>query len=108
MLGNSSNQNYPDMPIPAASSMSIKLDATFRDRLNSMATRHKRTSHAIARKAIETHVAREEAREALNQQALSSWNHFQETGLQVTGDDVNVWIESWGTKDELPPPKCRT
>ncbi len=87
--------------------MSIKLDAAVRDRLNSIATRHKRTSHAIAREAIETYVAREEAREALNQDALSSWNHFQETGLHVTGDEVNAWIESWGTKDELQPPKCR-
>lgn len=95
------------MSVAVTSPMSIKLDATVRDRLNSIATRHKRTSHAIAREAIETYVAREEAREALNQEALSSWNHFQETGLHVTGDDVNAWIESWGTKDELPPPKCR-
>ena len=95
------------MSVAVTSPMSIKLDATVRDRLNSIAARHKRTSHAIAREAIETYVAREEAREALNQEVLSSWNHFQETGLHVTGDDVNAWIESWGTKDELPPPKCR-
>ena len=95
------------MPIVTTSPMWIKLDATVRDRLNSIATRHKRTSHAIASEAIETYVAREEAREALNQETLSAWNHFQETGLHVTGDDVNAWIESWGTKDELPPPKCR-
>ena len=87
--------------------MSIKLDAAVRARLNSIATRHKRTSHSIAREAIETYVAREEAREALNQDALSSWNHFQETGLHDTDDEVNAWIESWGTKDELQPPKCR-
>ena len=93
------------MPTAATSPMSIKLDATVRDRLNSIATRHKRTSHAIAREAIETYVALEKAREALNQEALSSWTHFQETGLHVTGDEVNAWIKSWGTKDELPPPK---
>ena len=87
--------------------MSIKLDATVRDRLNSIATRRKHTSHAIAGEAIETYVAREEAREALNQEALSSWNHFQETGLHVTSEGMNAWIESWGTKDELPPPKSR-
>ena len=95
------------MPIAATSPMSIKLDATVRDRLNSIAARHKRTSHAIAREAIETYVARDEAREALNQDALNSWNHFQETGLHVTGDEVNAWVESWGAKDELLPPKCR-
>ena len=59
--------------------MSVKLDATAPDRLNSI---------------------------TMNQDALTSLNHFQETGLRVTGDEVNDWIESWGTKDELPPPKC--
>ena len=82
------------MPIATTSPMSIKLDAAVRDRLNSIAKRHKQTSYAIVRGAIEAHVVREEAREALNQDALSSWNHFQETGLHVTGDEVNAGIES--------------
>lgn len=100
-------KKLPAMPIVTTSPVWIKLDAAVRDHLSSIATRHKRASHAIACEAIETYVAREEAREVLNQEALSAWNHFQETGLHVTSEGMNAWIESWGTKDELPPPKSR-
>lgn len=86
--------------------MSIKLASDVRDRLNSLAARHKRTAHAVAREAIETYVAREEAAEADNQQALAAWNHYQETGLHVTNDEVTAWVQTWGTDNEPAPPEC--
>jgi predicted transcriptional regulator len=32
---------------------------------------------------------------------------FERAGEGVPWDEVKVWIESWGTPDELPPPKPR-
>ena len=32
---------------------------------------------------------------------------FQRTRLAVPWDDIKVWMESWGTSNELPPPKAR-
>lgn len=52
---------------------------------------------------MENYVVREEARD---QFALDAWQHYQETGLHATGDEVMTWIESWGTDKELPPPVC--
>lgn len=88
------------------SPMSIKLDSAVRGRLNSIAIRHKRTAHAVAREAIEAYVMREEATEAQNREALAAWNHYQETGLHVTAQEVTAWVESWGTNDEAAPPEC--
>jgi predicted transcriptional regulator len=90
----------------ATSPMSIKFDRDFRDRLNTLATRHKRTAHALAREAIEMYVARAEAVDADNQAALAAWDRYQETGLHVTLEDVTTWVETWGTKAEVTPPKC--
>lgn len=87
--------------------MSIKLDARTRERLAELAGAKKRTAHAIAREAIEDYVAREEARDRFNQDALQAWQNFQETGVYVAGDEVLEWVESWGADQELGPPKCR-
>jgi predicted transcriptional regulator len=86
--------------------MSIKLDARTRERLAELAGAKKRTAHAIAREAIEDYVAREEAKERFNQDALQAWQNFQETGVYIAGDDVLAWVESWGSDQELAPPKC--
>jgi hypothetical protein len=32
---------------------------------------------------------------------------FERTRIGVPWDDVKVWLESWGTSNELPPPKPR-
>jgi predicted transcriptional regulator len=32
---------------------------------------------------------------------------FERTGLAVPGDEVNAWIASWGTPNELPRPQPR-
>lgn len=32
---------------------------------------------------------------------------FKETGEAVPWSEVSAWLKSWGTKDELPPPRPR-
>jgi predicted transcriptional regulator len=51
-------------------------------------------------------VEREEKREALKKDVLASWRHFQNTGLHATAEEVENWIASWETENELPMPTC--
>jgi len=95
------------MVATATAPMSIKLDARTRERLAELAGARKRSAHAIAREAIEDYVAREEAKDRFNQDALQAWQNFQETGVYVAGDEVLDWVESWGADHELDLPKCR-
>ena len=67
---------------------------------------YKRQAHWVMREAIEQYVSREEKREAFRQDTLKSWDVFQETGLHVGADDVDAWLSSWGTENELPAPVC--
>ncbi len=87
--------------------MSLKLAREVRDGLSSLATIKKRPAHALAREAVEAYVKAELAREQFTRDAVKAWQHYQETGLHATSDEVLAWVESWGTPNELPKPQCR-
>lgn len=89
-----------------ASATSIKLDDDMKGRVQHLAESRKRTSHWIMREAISQYVEREEKREAFRQEALAAWEEFQATGLHATAEEVDRWLESWGTDHELPAPEC--
>ena len=86
--------------------MSLKLGLEVREGLSSLATIKKRPAHALAREAVEAYVKAELAREQYTQDADNARQHYQETGLHASSDEVLAWIDSWGTPNELPRPKC--
>lgn len=86
--------------------MSIRLEASAKERLKLIAERQKRSPHALATEAINQMIAEKEQEHAFNQSCIDSFNHFQETGLHVTHEEVMTWMDSWGTENELPPPEC--
>ena len=51
------------------------------------------------------YVEREESRERFKQEALASWTAYKETGRHLTGQEVRVWLSSWGTDDEKAIPE---
>jgi predicted transcriptional regulator len=89
-----------------ASATSIKLDDDLKGRIQHLAETRRRSSHWIMREAIAQYVDREEKREALRQDTLKAWEEFQTTGLHATADEVDQWLASWGTDNELPAPQC--
>jgi hypothetical protein len=54
---------------------------------------------------------RREGRGPWSREALAEddrrWAEFQRTGEAVPWEEVHAWMESWGTPEELPPPKPR-
>jgi predicted transcriptional regulator len=86
--------------------MSLKLAREVREGLSSLATIKKRPAHALAREAIEADVKAELAREQFTQDAERAWQHYQKTGLHATSERFFSWVDSWGTANELPKPKC--
>lgn len=90
--------------MPAATS--IKLDDALKNRIQQLAQTRRRTSHWIMREAISQYVEREEKREVFRQDTLRAWDEFQATGLHATADEVDQWLKSWGSDNELPAPEC--
>jgi len=89
-----------------ATATSIKLDDDLKERVRHLADARRRTSHWIMREAIAQYVEREEKREALIRDTVKAWEEFQATGLHATAEEVDKWLASWGTENELPAPVC--
>ncbi len=85
---------------------SIKLDDDLSDRVQSLAETRQRSAHWIMREAIAEYVDREEKRELFRRDTLQAWEEYQLTGLYATAEEVDTWLASWGTENELPTPIC--
>lgn len=85
---------------------SIKLDRDLHARIESLAASKQRTPHWMMKEAIRQYVEREEKYQTFQQEVLASWEDFQVSGKHVSAEEVEKWIESWGTENELPAPTC--
>lgn len=94
--------------MPAAPTLSIKLEPDVRDRLSALAEHKKRSTHALMREAIAEYVGREEARRDFDAEAARAWEHYDETGLHTNFAEVDRWLASVGTDNELSVPECHT
>lgn len=86
--------------------MSIRLEITARQKLKEIAVRQKRSAHALATEAINALIEKSEREYAFNQSCIDSYNHYKETGLHITHEEVLEWMNSWNTDNELPTPIC--
>ena len=50
----------------------------------------------------------EEERRAWYREGIESWREFERTGLHLTSDEVDAWLDTWGTEPPTDPPKCHT
>lgn len=85
---------------------SLKIDDVLKGRVQHLASQRRRSSHWLMLEAIQQYVEREEARENFKQEALASWEAYQETGQHLTGQEVRAWLKTWGTEDEKAVPEC--
>ena len=89
-----------------ATATSIKLGEELKGRVQNLAEVRQRSAHWIMREAIAQYVEREERRESFRQDTLKAWDEYQATGMHATAEEVDAWLASWGTDDELPAPEC--
>ncbi|WP_175821960.1 CopG family ribbon-helix-helix protein [Burkholderia sp. BCC0419] len=85
---------------------SIKLDPTLQDRVRHLAEQRRRTPHWIMREAIAEYVEREEKRESFKQEAMQAWEDYQSTGLHVTHEEMDAYLEKLETGEAAEPPEC--
>jgi predicted transcriptional regulator len=93
--------------MPNASTTSLKLDITIKERVQRLASVRRRSPHWVMREAIEEYVEREEKREQFRQDALAAWDHYQTTGLHLTSEEADAWLAKLEAGRNSAPPKCR-
>ena len=87
--------------------MGIKLPTTERERLKKLGEQKKRSSHWLAKEAIAQYLDREEAAERFKQETLAAWEEYRRTGESLSHENVESWLETWGTDHEIECPTCR-
>jgi len=84
--------------------LAVKLDPALRERLKALGETKKRSAHWLMCEAIKRYIEAEEAAERAKQEALERLARFDATGESVAHEDVDAWLRSWGSKNELPAP----
>jgi len=85
-----------------SATLSIRLKPDIKKRLARLAEASGRSSNFLISDAVESYVADQERMLAEVRQA----DRQVKSGHYVRDEDMKAWLLSWGTKNELPPPKC--
>ncbi len=73
--------------------------------LEAMADKLHRSKNWLVNQAIREFVARQEQEQSRWNETLAAMASVAQ-GKVASGESVHAWLESWGSSDELPPPKA--
>src|SRR6516164_4478044 len=85
-----------------SATLSIRLKPATKKRLAKLARSSGRSSNFLIADAVESYVADQERMFAETRQA----DRQVKSGHYIRHEDMKAWLLSWGTDQELPPPKC--
>ena len=91
---------------PRNGSVTITLDDTDQDRIATLATAKKRSPHYLMKEAILEYLQKEEARQNFVAAAESSYVHYKETGLHITLDEFDSWVDQVQQDPNTPMAEC--
>lgn len=81
-------------------SRAVKLDEETYNRLKVLGEARRRSAHWLMKEAIQEFLDREEEIENLRRETLERWEYFEVTGETVSHEEVDAWLETWGTEEE--------
>ncbi len=83
---------------------SVRLNSEVEVPLENLANKLDRSKNYIINQAIKEFVQRQSMEDARWEDTLEALSSIK-AGKKVEGNDVAKWLESWGTEEELSPPK---
>ena len=86
----------------ADTTLSVHLSAEIEARLDRLARDTSVSKSRLATDAIVAYLDEQERQLEKIREGLAD----AEAGRVISHEEVTRWLESWGTEDELPPPKC--
>jgi predicted transcriptional regulator len=84
---------------------SVKLSPKTKARIKKLAQMQRRSSHWVMREAIEQYVQREERQEKLRRDLVAAWEDYKTTGLHITGEEADAWLERLEKGEKVGTPK---
>jgi len=84
----------------------VTIDEPVRSRLKELGSTRKRTINWMIREAISEYVDREERKEQFKQEAITTWRNYQLTGLHVTEEEMDDWMDKIKNGKDAELPVC--
>ena len=84
------------------STLSIRIKADTKKKIAKIARMSGRSSNLVIAEAVEAYLADQERVLA----EIRESDRGLKTGHFVSHEDMKAWLLSWGTANELPPPRC--
>lgn len=82
---------------------SIRLQPEIESPLEELASKLDRSKNYIINQAIKEYIARQSAEDLRWSETLEALNSIKD-GASLPEEEVNAWLESWGSGEELSPP----
>jgi len=82
----------------------VRLQPEIEQRLQAMTAATNRSKSWLINQAVKEYVERQAVDQQMWQQTLQAMESVAQ-GHVVSGDAVHAWLQSWGSENELPPPK---
>jgi len=83
----------------------VRLQPDIEEHLEAMSEKLHRSKSWLINQALREFIQRQEREQARWQKTLKAMESVAQ-GKAVSGEAVHTWLRSWGTSDELPPPKA--
>ncbi len=86
--------------------IAVKLDTSTLERMKRVGIARDRSTHWMLREAVQQYLDREEKSAALRDAGHKAWAHYQATGLHLTEEEADGWLEALEAGGDVAPPKC--
>jgi predicted transcriptional regulator len=94
------------MGVQALKPTTIKLDTELRERLSRLSSVKDRSAHKLIIQAVTEFVEREEQRQAFLAEAVAAWEDYELTGIHLTAEEADDWLEQLEQGRDVEPPAC--
>jgi predicted transcriptional regulator len=91
-----------------AMNMTVKLEASERLRLTTIAAAKKRSPHYLMKEAIQRYLDEEELEQRQIAMAQESIDHYEKTGLHVTLGEMATWLKAKKIDTNTSLPVCHS
>ncbi len=83
---------------------SVRLNSEVEAPLKNLANKLDRSRNYIINQAVKEYIQRHSMEDACWEDTLEALDSVK-AGKTIDGNEVASWLESWGTEEELSPPK---
>ncbi|PKM16582.1 MAG: transcriptional regulator [Gammaproteobacteria bacterium HGW-Gammaproteobacteria-2] len=83
----------------------VRLQPELEEHLDALASRLQRSKSWLINQALSEYIERQTLEQSRWQETLKAMEAVAQ-GKVVSGEAVHTWLQSWGSPNELPPPKA--